>query len=234
MGGDYADFIALKSAIDDEDYARLTDISTKYEEDARAAAQKTLDDRAEFQTNFAIMVLQNTDHLIGTIAGMMDEGNAQQKEAAKALAYTQIGIQTAVAVMQGAASAPWPYNLVPIGFALAEGAAAAIQVGQAHQGYMPAVTQSRETQPGESVRRVLDTEATLSSQLTRRLGANGLAALEMGGGMGAQSISLHVGRAVQREIYRTDRRTGGAMSRADARAARSQDIAPGMSGQRAA
>lgn len=234
MGGDYADFVTLKSAIDEEYYARLTDITTKYEEDARAQAQKTLEEKQAFERQYAYNSLGSLASLLGGVADMMDESNAEQKAAAKALAYTQIGIQTAVAVMQGAASAPWPYNLVPIGFALAEGAAAAIQVGQAHQGYMPAVTQSRETQPGESVRRVLDTEATLSSQLTRRLGANGLAALEMGGGMGAQSISLHVGRAVQREIYRTDRRTGGAMSRADARSARSQDIAPGMSGQRAA
>lgn len=234
MGGDYADFALLKSAIDDEYYARLTEISNDYEAHARDEAKKTAEDRAEFQTRYAETSLSSLSSLLGTIGGMMDDSNAEQKEAAKALAYTQIGIQTAVGIMQAVGSAPWPYNLIPIGFAVASGAAAAIQVGQAHQGFAPAVSSTAATQPGERMTKTLDTEAILSSQLTRRLGPGGIRALEMGGGMGGGSINLRIGRVAQREIYRTDKRTGGAISGDIRRASASQDIATGMSGQRAA
>lgn len=234
MGGDYADFALLKSAIDDEYYARLTEISNDYEAHARDEAKKTAEDRAEFQARYAETSLNSLSSLLGTIGGMMDDSNAEQKEAAKALAYTQIGIQTAVGIMQAVGSAPWPYNLIPIGFAVASGAAAAIQVGQAHQGFAPAVSSTAATQPGERMTKTLDTEAILSSQLTRRLGPGGIRALEMGGGMGGGSINLRIGRVAQREIYRTDKRTGGAISGDIRRASASQDIATGMSGQRAA
>jgi hypothetical protein len=232
--GDYADFLVLKSAIDEEYYRRLQETSDDYEAHARDEAKKTAEDRAEFQARYAENSLSSLSSLLGTIGGMMDDSNAQQKEAAKALAYTQIGIQTAVGVMQAVGSAPWPYNLIPIGFALASGAAAAIQVGQAHQGFAPAVSSTSATQPGERMTKTLDTEAILSSQLTRRLGPGGIAALEMGGGAGGGTINLRIGRVAQREIYRTDKRTGGGISSDIRRASASQDIATGMSGQRAA
>lgn len=46
----------------------------------------------------------------------------QRAEIQKRQARMQVLVQTAQAIMQGAASAPWPWNLIPIGFAVATGA----------------------------------------------------------------------------------------------------------------
>lgn len=234
MGGDYADFLMIKENLDEEYRRRLQEANDDFEARARDEAQRTLEQKQEFERRYAEQSLSSLSSLLGDIAGMMDDSNAEQKAAAKELAYAQIAINTAVAVMQAAASAPWPYNLIPIGFAVAEGVAQGIAVSQAHQGYTPAVQASGSPSPDEVSIRALRTESLLSSQTTRRLGPDGIRALEMGGPGGAVQVNLHVGRVTQREIVRTDLRTNGPMSREYRRAARNGDIATGMSGQRAA
>ena len=108
------------------------------------------------------------------------------------------------------------------------------QIAQAHQGYGGPVAQARANAPDEEIRRVLRTEATLSSQTTRELGPQGIAALERGGGGGTVAVDLRIGRVAQREIIRTEMRTGGRLAREIRSAAQSTGIAPGMSGLAAA
>lgn len=235
IGGDHEDLAVLKTKIDEEYYARLTEISTAYEEKQREEAKRTADMQTEMQQRQAMSLLDTTATTLGSIASMIDQSNEDAKAAYKTLAIAQVLIASAVAAIRAFA------DLGPIGGAIAAvgiaaGTTASIaQIAQAHQGYAGPVSSARADQPDEVTTRKLRSEAVLSSQATRALGAEGIAAIERRGGAGgSMSINLRIGRVAQREIIRTDMRTGGALARGLSRASRSSDIAPGMSGLAAA
>lgn len=234
MGGDYESFAQLKDKIDEEYYAKLQDMSDAYEQKRREEAQRTSDEQARINQAAAISLVEVTANTLSTIASIMDQSNKEAKAAYQVLAIAQVVIASAVATIRAFADlGPIAGAVAAAGIVIGAGASIAT-IASAHQGYAGPVSSARADQPDEVTTRKLKTEAVLSSQATRALGADGIAALERGGGGGAVSVNLRIGRVAQREIIRTDMRTGGALARGLSRAGRSSDIAPGMSGLAAA
>lgn len=235
MGGTHEDFLAMKVRADEAYYGQLRDMSDAYEEERRKQAEETAQRQAEIQQRQATSLLDVTASTLGSIGALMDQSNKRQKEAYKVLAIAQILISSAVAAIRAFADlGPIGGAIATVGIAAATGASIA-QVAQAHQGYAGPVSQARADAPDEVTTRKLRGEAVLSTQTSRALGPQGVSALERGAmGGGTVSVDLRIGRVAQREMIRTEMRTGGRLARELRSAAQSTGIAPGMSGLAAA
>jgi hypothetical protein len=145
------------------------------------------------------------EQVLNGLASLMDQHNAKQRAAAKALGISEVIVRTAVAV---ANAFPDPVLMAAAG---AMGAIQIANIAKAHQGRGPRYAhQGDGPAPDERDTRILNTEAVLNSQATRALGPDGVRELNSGG-MRTVSVVTQIGRKLQREMFREEMRAEGPM-----------------------
>lgn len=175
--------------------------------------------------------------LLGAIEARLEEGNERQKAAAKKVGIAQVVISTAAGVMKAFEQFGWPYGLIPAAAVVAQGAIAGSQIASAHQGRTldtaPTYAhQGRGPAPDEVDVRTLRSESVLNTQATRRLGEQGVNALN-GGASPTVKLDLTIGRRQQREIFREEQRLNGGYTRRFSEMMRSGEQDAGWTGETA-
>jgi len=149
---------------------------------------------------------------LGMIDGLLDQSNAKQKAAHKALAISQILISGAIAVAKGFEQYGWPAGLIPAALTTVQTGLQIAAVEKAHQGRVLIRHQGGGVDYPDELR-ILRSEmgGILNSQATRRLGEQGVAAIN--GGASPTSITrLKIGRVESNEITRLDVLSNGPIS----------------------
>jgi hypothetical protein len=176
-------------------------------------------------------IISGTSGLLGTIQGLFDESNAEQKAASKAFGVAQVAISTAVGIAKAFEQFGWPAGLAPAALVTASGVAQTAAILQAHQGTGPVyMHQGGGPAPDERDVRMLRTEPVLNSQAGRALGAQGVEALNSGRMPGAGELVINLGRTQTREVIREELRSGETQLR---RYVSGQGSVAGFSGGRA-
>jgi len=213
-------------------------IEQNYQEQIDAMREEEVQRERERRQSLNNDVIQGTSALFGALQGLLDQNNAEQKAAYKALGIAQVAISTAIGISRSFADYGWPGGLAPAALTTATGAAQIAAIAAAHQGtagdpvvYMHQGGGARQPSPDEMDVRKLRTEAVLNSQATRALGPQGVEAMNSGRGMAPSVVEFRMGRVAQREVIRGELRTGGSqLTRYVNETARSGDKAAGFSG----
>lgn len=211
-------------------------IEQEYSAQIDAIREAEAERERERRQSLANDTISGTQGLFSALQGLMDQHNAEQKAAYKALGIAQVAVSTAVGISRAFADYGWPGGIAPAALTAATGIAQGAAIAAAHQGtsgepvvYMHQGGGPSRPAPDEMDVRKLRQEAVLNSQATRELGPQGIDALNSGR-MPAQEISLTIGRTQQREVIRGELRTGGTSLLKRALAG-SHDPAPGFSGR---
>lgn len=213
-------------------------IEQNYQDQVDAMRERAAQEEKARRQAIANDTISGTSSLFSTLQGMLDQQNAEQKAAYKALGIAQVAISTAVGISRAFSDYGWPGGIAPAALTAATGAAQIAAIASAHQGtsgepvvYMHQGGGPRRPSPDEMDVRKLRTEAVLNSQATRALGPQGVNALNSGAGMAPMMVDLKVGRVTQREMFRTEIRTSGSrLTRYVEEVGRSGDKAAGFSG----
>jgi hypothetical protein len=206
-------------------------IEQEYTAAVDAMRQEAAEKDAERRRSYASTIIDGVSGLLGTLQGLFDQSNEEQKAAYKAFGLTQIAISTAVGIQKAFADYGWPLGIAPAALVTASGIAQGAAVLQAHQGTGPVYAhQGRGPAPDERDVRMLRTEPVLNSQAGRALGAQGVEALNSGRMPGAGELVINLGRTQTREVIREELRSGETQLR---RYVSGQGAVAGFSGARA-
>jgi hypothetical protein len=228
LGQEYADARAGIEREHDQYIAGLqADAAAREAEIRDRALQEDIARRQAYNSE----IISGTSGLLGTIQGLFDESNAEQKAASKIFGLAQVAISTAVGVQKAFADFGWPAGLAPAALVTASGIAQGAAIMQAHQGTGPVyLHQGGGPAPDERDVRMLRTEPVLNSQAGRALGAQGVEALNSGRMPGAGELVINLGRTQTREVIREELRSGETQLR---RYVSGQGAVAGFSGGRA-
>jgi len=148
---------------------------------------------------------------LGMIDGLIGNSNAKQKQAHKDLAVAQLLISGAIAIGKDM-ELGWPAMIPAMAFTTVQTGLQIAAVESAHQGRVLVRHQGGGVDYPDELR-ILRSEigGVLNSQATRRLGEQGVAAIN-GGASPAVSVRMKVGRVESNEITRIDTLTDGPIS----------------------
>ena len=219
---------ALES-LNADTYARLDEMRQADLERERQAQQQKRD--------LAYGQLSAVGDVLGAIDSLMDESNAEQKRAHKALAASQIVISGAVAGAKAFEQFGWPGGLIPFAAVAAQTTAQLVSVARAHQGGVflrhQGGTVGGSVFPDEL--RILRSEigGILNSQAASRLGEQGVMALNAGQLPGGGGVSIRIGRVESEEITRFDAQGRGPITDKLLKRTTSGNLDSGFTGRRA-
>jgi len=219
---------ALES-LNADTYARLDEMRQADLERERQAQQEKRD--------LAYGQLSAIADVFGAIDSLMDQSNAEQKRAHKALAASQIVISGAVAGAKAFEQFGWPGGLIPFAAVAAQTTAQLVSVARAHQGGVflrhQGGTVGGSTFPDEL--RILRSEigGILNSQAASRLGEQGVMALNAGQMPGGGGMSIRIGRVESEEITRFDAMGRGPITEKLLKRTTSGNLDTGFTGRRA-
>ncbi len=222
------DFTTRSEALSAEYYARI-------QEQRQADMERERQAQAEKRS----MVWGQVDLLgqtLGTIDGLLDQSNAEQKAAHKRLAQGQILISGAVATARAFEQYGWPYGLIPAALTAAQTSAQLVAVSRAHQGGV--FLRHQGGMAGGSVfpdeLRILKSEigGILNSQAASRLGEQGVMALNAGQSPQTR-LNIRIGRQEAEEITRFDALGNGPITGKLLKRTTSGNLDSGFTGRKA-
>jgi len=214
-----------------EELVRLTAAQDAIRERAHQDELDRIEREKQARIDTMRATLDAAASIFGTISDLIVGENERAERAQKTWAHASISIDTAVAAQKAFAQYGWPWGLIPMGAVIAQGIAQHVAVERAHQGGSFAIgdmaPDERDITIGGRRRRVLDQErvVVMNSQAARAAEA----ANASNGAGGAMSVELTVGRVTQREIMRTEQRSGTTI-RSMIRALAPDGLTPGWSG----
>lgn len=215
-------YAASKAAIEGESARQSAILVEAMNSDAAKAQADALQRQQAQQAAYNEALASSIGGTFAALADLAAAYGADTEAMQKAQALTSIGISAAQGIMKAFADFGWPAGIAPAAFVAIESGIQAAAVSKAHQGGVA---------PDE-MRTLLREEAVLNTQATRALGEQGVMALNGGGSAGGTtSISLRVGRAVQREVIRAGLQPGGPVDRAISRASTRNGLDTGFSGR---
>lgn len=195
------DYRSKLQSIYDENYKRLDEQRQADIEKERQAAQA--------KREMAYSYVGYFSNTLGAIDALLDQSNAKQKAAHKKIAIGQIIVSGFVAAAKAFEQFGFPAGLVPAGLVAAQTGLQIAGVQKAHQGGIVRRHQGGPSFGDELMILRSEIGGMLNSQATQRLGEQGVAALNAGGGGPQVVVVQKIGRLESSEITRIDAVGGG-------------------------